>query len=62
MREDRRHQWGELNNYGDKYVVDLIIKGALNLSIFVVQKAAAPNNGVEFRQRSIGTMRRSLAT
>ena len=31
-------------------------------SIFVVQKATAPKNGVEFRQGSIGTTRSSLAT
>ena len=31
-------------------------------SIFVVQKASAPKNGVEFRQGSIGTIRSSLAT
>ena len=34
----------------------------LKLSIFVVQKATAPKNGVEFRQGSIGTIRGSLAT
>ena len=34
----------------------------LKSSIFVVQKAAAPKNGEEFRQRSIGTIRISLAT
>ena len=31
-------------------------------SIFVVEKATAPNNRVEFRQGSIGTIRSSLAT
>ena len=31
-------------------------------SIFVVQKATAPKNGVKFRQGSIGTIRSSLAT
>ena len=31
-------------------------------SIFVVQRATAPKNGVEFRQGSIGTIRSSLAT
>ena len=31
-------------------------------SIFTVQKAAAPKNGVEFRQGSIGAIRSSLAT
>ena len=34
----------------------------LKSSIFVVQKAAAPKNGVEFCQRPIGDIRRSLAT
>ena len=37
-------------------------KEALKLSFFVIQKAAAPKNGVEFRQGSIGTIRSSLAT
>ena len=32
-----------------------------NSSIFVVQKATAPKNGVEFRKGSIGTIRSSLA-
>ena len=35
---------------------------ALKSSIFVVQKAAAPKIGVEFRQGSIGIIRSSLAT
>ena len=34
----------------------------LKSAIFVIQKAAAPKNGVEFRQRPIGDIRRSLAT
>ena len=38
------------------------IAWALKSSIFVVQKAAAPKNGVEFRQGSIGAIRSSLAT
>ena len=32
------------------------------LSIFVIQKATAPKNGVEFRQGSIGTIMSILAT
>ena len=32
------------------------------IRLFVGQKAAAPKNGVEFCHKSIGTMRRSLAT
>ena len=38
------------------------IREALKLSIFVVQKASAPKNGIEFRQGSNGTIRSSLAT
>ena len=38
------------------------VKEALKSSIFVVQKAAAPKTGVEFRQGSTGTIRSSLAT
>ena len=34
----------------------------LKSPIFVVQKAAAPKNGVEFRHKSIGANRSSLAT
>jgi len=30
--------------------------------IFIVHKAAAPKNGVEFRQGSIGVIRSGLAT
>ena len=37
-------------------------KEALKSSIFVVQRATAPKNGVEFRQGSIGTSRSNLAT
>ena len=37
------------------------VKEALKSSIFVVQKAAAPKTGVEFRQGFIGTIRSSLA-
>ena len=31
-----------------------LFKGAIKSSIFVVQKVAAPKNGVKFRQKSIG--------
>ena len=34
----------------------------LKLPIFIVQNAAAPKNGVEFCQKSIGDIRCSLAT
>ena len=37
------------------------VKETLKLSIFAVQKAAAPKNGVELRQGSNGTIRSSLA-
>ena len=43
-------------------VEEVNVKEALKSSIFVVQKAAAPKIGVEFRQGSNGTIRSSLAT
>ena len=46
----------------DHVVKELIIEKALKTTIFVVQKAAAPKNGVEFCQKSIGVIRCSLAT
>ena len=46
----------------DEVVRKVDIEYALKSSIFVVQKAAAPKNGVEFYQGSIGTTRSSLAT
>ena len=46
----------------DHVVKELNVKEALKLSIFVVQKAAAPKTGVEFCQGSNGTIRSSLAT
>ena len=46
----------------DHVVKELNIEEALKLSIFVVQKAAAPKNGVEFRQGTNGTIRSSLTT
>ena len=45
----------------DEVVKEVDIKDVLKSSIFVVQKAAAPKNGVEFRQGSIGAIRSSLA-
>ena len=45
----------------DNIVKEVNVKEALKSSIFVVQKAAAPKTGVEFRQGSIGTIRSSLA-
>ena len=50
------------NEYIDDVVKEVNAKEALKSSIFVVQKAAAPKTGVEFRQGSIGTIRSSLAT
>ena len=46
----------------DHVVKELNIEKALKSSIFVVQKAAAPKNGVEFRHGSNGIIRSSLAT
>ena len=43
-------------------VEEVDVKRVLKSSIFVVQKATAPKNGVEFRQESIGATRISLAT
>ena len=48
--------------YGDVIVKEVNVKETLKSSIFVVQKAAAPKIGVEFRQGSIDTIRSSLAT
>ena len=53
---------GHLNDLNDDVVVEVDVKEVLKSSIFVVQKAAAPKTGVEFRQGSIGTLRSSLAT
>ena len=40
----------------------VVVKKALKSSIFVIQKAAAPKNGVEFCQGFNHTIRSSLAT
>ena len=53
---------GHLNALNDDVVVEVDVKEALKSSIFIVQKAAAPKSGVEFRQGSIGSSRSSLAT
>ena len=45
---------GHLNDLNDDVVVEVDVKEALKLSIFIVQKTAAPKSGVEFRQGSIG--------
>ena len=39
-----------------------VVLDDLNMSIFVVQKLALHQNGVEFRQQSIGDIRSSVAT
>ena len=48
---------------GVKEIMDNSIKDKTKVESvqLVVQKAAAPKNGVEFRQRSIGALRCSLA-
>ena len=53
---------GSKKKFGYKDIVIQKYLRALKLSIFVVQKTAAPNNGIEFGQRSIGDINRSLAT
>ena len=53
---------GHLNALNDDVVVEVDVEEALKSSIFIVQKAAAPKSGVEFRQGSIGTIVRRLAT
>ena len=46
----------------DNTVKEVNVKEALKSSIFVVQMAAAPKNGVEFCQGSNGSIRSTLAT
>ena len=45
---------GHVNDLNDDVVVEVDVEEALKSSIFIVQKAAAPKSGVEFRQDSIG--------
>ena len=47
---------------GRQCLKEVNVKEALKSSIFVVQKAAAPKNGVEFHQVSIVVIKSSLAT
>ena len=54
--------WSFLSGLLNHVVKELNIEEVLKSSVFVVQKAAAPKNGVEFRQGSIGTIRSSVAT
>ena len=51
-----------LDELVDNVVKEVNIKDYIKLSIKVFQKAAAPKNGVEFCQGSIGAIRSSLAT
>ena len=51
----------DFNDLNDDVVVEVDVEEALKSSIFIVQKAAAPKSGVEFRQDSIGTIRNSLS-
>ena len=44
------------NELVDDVVKEVNIKEALKSSIFVLKKASAPKNGVEFRKGSIGTI------
>ena len=53
--------WSFLNGLLNHFVKELNVKEVLKSPIFVVQKAAAPKNGV-VRQGSNGTIRSSLAT
>ena len=53
---------GHLNDLNDDVVVEVDVEEALKSSIFIIQKAAAPKSGVEFRQGSNGTIRSCLAT
>ena len=61
-QRDQLSTWATLNDLNDDVVVEVDVEEALKSSIFIVQKAAAPKSGVEFRQDSIGTIRNSLAT
>ena len=54
--------WSFLNGLLNHVVKELNVEEVLKSSIFVVQKAAVPKNGVEFRQKSIGDIRCSVAT
>ena len=56
------NSWSFLNGLLNHFVKELNVEEVLKSSILVVQKAAAPKNGVEFRQGSIGAIRSSLAT
>ena len=51
---------GHLNDLNDDVVIEVYVKEALKSSIFIVQKAAAPKSGVEFRQGSIKIDRKVL--
>merc|ERR1719187_2313419 len=44
----------DLGHLNDDVVVEVDVEEALKSSIFIVQKAAAPKSGIEFRQDSSG--------
>ena len=46
----------------NEIVKEVDIKDALKSSIFVIQKATTPKNGVDFRQGSLSAIKSSLAT
>ena len=50
------------DEWAENVVKEVNFKETLKSSIFVIQMAAAPKNGVEFRQGFIGTIRSRLAT
>ena len=52
--------WSFLNILLNHVVKELNIDEVLKSPFFVVQKAAAPKNGVEFRQQFNGAIRTSL--
>ena len=54
--------WSFLNGLLNHVVKELNVEEVLKSPFFVVQKAAAPKTGVEFRQGSIGAIRSCLAT
>ena len=54
--------WSFVNGLLNYVIKELNVEEVLKSPIFVVQNAAAPKNGVEFRQGSNGSIRSSLAT
>ena len=62
VQQNKMFEYGiaQLNDLLFDELVDNVAKEALKPSIFVVQKAAAPKNGVKFRQGCNDTIRSSL--